>query len=138
MPYKNKEDQAAWFQRNKQAVYEKRKAYYDVWDSSGYQKAYREQHKAKLAEYIAAWQKKNPDKLKAIKAKRRAAKLCRVPPWQTESERKSIADFYQNCPVGYEVDHVVPLQDREVSGLHILNNLQYLTVAQNRSKGNKL
>ena len=43
--------------------------------------------------------------------------------------------FYINCPVGYEVDHVVPISK---GGLHSLENLQYLTISENRKKSNKV
>lgn len=61
-------------------------------------------------------------------------RLRRVPSW---SERDLILQFYKNCPDGYEVDHVLPLQGATVSGLHVLGNLQYLPVLENRKKGNK-
>lgn len=46
-----------------------------------------------------------------------------------------IKEIYLNCPSGFEVDHVVPLSK---GGLHHEDNLQYLTVAANRSKGNRV
>lgn len=58
----------------------------------------------------------------------------RIVPW---SETEAIKAFYDACPEGYEVDHIVPLLGKTVSGLHVLGNLQYLTVAENRAKGNK-
>jgi len=67
-------------------------------------------------------------------AKRRADLDFRTPSW---AEIALIKEFYDNCPKGYEVDHVVPLRGRLVSGLHTLINLQYLTVKENRSKSNK-
>ena len=70
----------------------------------------------------------------AASARYRAAKLNRTPVW---SELDLIKEFYRNCPVGSEVDHVLPLQGKLVSGLHVIDNLQYLTVAENRSKSNK-
>ena len=66
-------------------------------------------------------------------AKRRAAKLQRTPVW---SESEAIREFYQNCPKGYQVDHIIPLQGELVSGLHVIGNLQYLTIAENREKSN--
>lgn len=46
-----------------------------------------------------------------------------------------IKEFYKNCPIGYEVDHIIPLSK---GGLHTLSNLQYLTVTENRKKSNKI
>lgn len=34
------------------------------------------------------------------------------------------------------VDHIIPTKGKNVSGLHVLNNLQYLTPSQNNSKKN--
>lgn len=63
--------------------------------------------------------------------------LQRIPKWITKVELKAIEEFYKNCPKGYEVDHIVPLQGKTVSGLHVLANLQYLTREENRRKSNK-
>ena len=52
-----------------------------------------------------------------------------------DANRQVIKEFYINCPEGYEVDHIIPLSK---GGLHHEDNLQYLTVAENRSKGNKV
>lgn len=57
----------------------------------------------------------------------------RTPQW---SDLDAINNFYTNCPKGYEVDHIIPLRGKVVSGLHVLNNLQYLTIEQNRNKNN--
>ena len=48
---------------------------------------------------------------------------------------KALQDFYLNCPVGYEVDHIIPISK---GGLHCLSNLQYLTISENRRKSNKI
>lgn len=58
----------------------------------------------------------------------------RTPEW---AEIDLIAKFYKNCPIGYHVDHIIPLQGDLVSGLHVLGNLQYLKAKDNLAKNNK-
>lgn len=64
----------------------------------------------------------------------RASKLNRTPSW---ANLFLIKQFYSNCPKGYHVDHIVPLQGKLVSGLHVIENLQYLLAEENCSKHNK-
>lgn len=66
-----------------------------------------------------------------------AAKANRIPNWQSLEEKQAIANFYKNCPDGYEVDHIIPLRGILVSGLHTISNLQYLLKSENGSKSNK-
>ena len=49
---------------------------------------------------------------------------------------EKILNFYANRPTGYEVDHVIPLRGKLASGLHVLNNFQYLLPEENRNKKN--
>lgn len=58
----------------------------------------------------------------------------RVPAW---ADRKAIQEFYRNCPPGMVVDHVLPMKGKHVCGLHVLENLQYLTPLENSVKGMK-
>lgn len=57
-----------------------------------------------------------------------------TPTWANKQE---LIKFYKNCPVGYHVDHIVPLRGTHVSGLNIVNNLQYLPAKENIRKSNK-
>lgn len=66
---------------------------------------------------------------------RRARKLLTTPPWADSNKIKAI---YLNCPEGYQVDHIYPLQGVNSCGLHVENNLQYLTTQDNLRKSNKL
>ena len=50
-------------------------------------------------------------------------------------EKELIGKFYKNCPIGYEVDHIIPVSK---GGEHCLSNLQYLTREHNRSKNARL
>lgn len=67
-------------------------------------------------------------------AKYKSSKLDRIVPW---SNIELITKFYNNCPSGYHVDHIIPLQGNLVSGLHVLDNLQYLTAEENIQKHNR-
>ena len=46
-----------------------------------------------------------------------------------------IKQIYLDCPKGYEVDHIIPISK---GGLHHEDNLQYLTISENRRKGNRM
>jgi 5-methylcytosine-specific restriction endonuclease McrA len=55
------------------------------------------------------------------------------------AQQTEINGIYRFCEIftAFEVDHVIPLRGKTVCGLHVPNNLQALTVAENRKKGNK-
>ena len=64
-----------------------------------------------------------------------AAKTNAVPGW---ADLKAIQQIYENCPKGMEVDHIYPLRGRTVCGLHVEDNLQYMTPEENRRKGRSI
>jgi len=96
-------------------------------------KRYKATEKGKLMH--KQWLTKNPDKVVALSAKRRSAKLNRTPEWVDMEEIKDI--YIEANYQGMHVDHIIPLQGELVSGLHVTNNLQLLTEFENLSKGNK-
>lgn len=51
---------------------------------------------------------------------------------------KELGEIYRNRPEGHDVDHIIPLNGKDVCGLHVPWNLQYLPSSLNRSKGNKI
>ena len=57
-----------------------------------------------------------------------------TPKW---ADRDAIRRIYTNCPHGMVVDHIIPIRGEHISGLHVAENLQYLTPFENMSKGNK-
>jgi hypothetical protein len=91
------------------------------------------------------WAKKNKDKRRYYTAKRRAALLSATPQWLTDVEIRDIKRIYKHCDyisrksgIPYDVDHIHPLQGKDVCGLHVPWNLQILESTENESKGNKL
>lgn len=138
---KNRHIVEAWRKNNSERVKQTRKDYYS-------------KNREEIIEKTKTWQAENSEKLRqknseyyrkhktrlikeqnARNAKRRAAKLRATPFW---SETEKIKHFYLNCPKGYHVDHIVPLQGRNVCGLHVLSNLQYLPALENIAKGNRI
>ena len=49
-----------------------------------------------------------------------------------DSDLKLIQKIYENCPIGYHVDHIQALA---AGGMHHQNNLQYLPISENCRKG---
>lgn len=117
-------------------AYESRKRY----ESSD---AYTEWKALNKKAVSSAWQKRNTAKVNAITRKRQASKLKRTPAWLTVEENEQIKDFYVMAKeleaiFGWKqcVDHMIPLQGKTVSGLHVPSNLQILSAKANMEKGN--
>lgn len=91
-------------------------------------------NKKTQSERYRRWQINNRDKVNAKSSYERASKRQRVPKWVNLDE---IKEFYKNTPQGYHVDHIIPLNGKYVSGLHVINNLQYLSKEDNIRKSNK-
>lgn len=100
-----------------------------------YKRGWYDKNHDKAREYSNSYRKEHPEINRVSASKRRASVKERTVPW---SELKAIKDFYKNCPDDMVVDHIIPLKGVEVSGLHVLSNLQYLTFEENAKKGRKL
>ena len=86
----------------------------------------------------------NASKVNAATAKRRAAKLLATPRWLTTEHYVQIENFYivakkleTQTGIKHHVDHIVPLQGNNVSGLHVPWNLQVIKAEDNIRKGNR-
>lgn len=154
-----KKDDAKYYKKNKEKIDKANRQY--VIDNrekvAKYQKQYSKENKEKVKhikkewannnrdkvrQSNSNWQKSNRSKCNSLLAKYRASKLKATPTW---SEAEKIQVLYEKCKwlesltgLKYEVDHVVPLQGKDVCGLHIWENLQILEVIENRTKGNRL
>lgn len=93
-----------------------------------------EKYRARERKHGRLKRQRYPERKLAETRARQAAKIKRTPPW---ADLTVIRDFYEACPPGHEVDHIIPLRGKTVSGLHVINNLQYLPKRENRLKGNR-
>lgn len=106
---------------------------------------YREENRIKIRKGAAKRRKNNKGKINANTAKRRSTKLQATLPWLTKEQLKQIRDIYieaakrtKETGISHHVDHIIPLQGKNVRGLHVPWNLQILTAKENLSKNNKI
>jgi hypothetical protein len=75
---------------------------------------------------------------------RRATFYQRIPNWLSKKDKQEIKQIYlkaqlitEQTGIKHDVDHILPLRGKDVSGLHVLNNLQIIPKELNLKKGNK-
>jgi len=100
-------------------------------------------HKTKVQQKNKNWKLKNPSKVAAMDAKRRAAIILRTPIWFTNDDQWMVEEAYELARIRtqifkfpWHVDHIVPLQGKLVSGLHLPHNLRVIPGLENLQKSN--
>jgi len=135
-----------WEKANKEHLYFYRLIYFEANKDQlkTVQKTYRENNKEVIKERKREWATKNWWRFAVHTAKRRAGKLQRTPCWLTKEDRTKMREMYKlasdktkETGIKWQVDHIVPLQGKLVSGLHVPENLQVIPAIENRSKWNK-
>jgi len=92
----------------------------------------------KTRQMNAESKRRHPETSTKYRRRRRSAIKKATPRWLNENQRAAIKEFYSNRPIGMTVDHIVPLLGKNISGLHVPWNLQYLTPQDNAKKGTSL
>ncbi len=148
-----------WKEANKERVRKYQREYFRKYRKKNlerlreYQREYREKNRDSLKEVATKWRdankerydqyrkdyqrqyiNQNPAKKRSWTAKARAAKRNATPSWVDMDAIEAI--YMEAAASGMEVDHIVPLQGRNVCGLHVPWNLQLLTSTENRRKHN--
>ena len=96
-----------------------------------------------IAKAQSNWRKAHPEKNNITSSNYRAEKLKRIPAWLSPVDKLIIDSIYiynsalRKVGFDYMVDHIIPMQGKLVSGLHVPENLQIITGAENSSKGNR-
>ena len=100
--------------------------------------------RSKNKDTVRSYDRKYQSKRNAIQKKRETLKLQRTPKWLTEENFKEIELFYQMAkdletvfPWKQHIDHIVPINGKQVSGFHAPWNLQILSAKANMQKGNR-
>jgi hypothetical protein len=106
-------------------------------------KSWRKNNVEKCREYSKKCYQNNKEKSHAHSAKYRANKRNAIPKWFNDSMKNEIEYLFKiakqktvETGIKHEVDHIVPLKGKTVSGLHVPWNLQVITQFENRSKRN--
>lgn len=136
-----------WKVKNKEKIKEQQRNYYNKNSEKRKQanKKWKETNKEKIRVDNRNWKKENSDLINSINAKRKAIKKRATPPWLTEEHYMEIRLYYKqaqeltkNTGIKHEVDHIVPLQGKNVRGLHVPWNLQVITAKENNKWNNRI
>lgn len=89
--------------------------------------------------------KNNPEYYKSLVSLRKRRHKNATPPWVTKEQKLTIRNLYIQAMAltkatgeRYVVDHIIPLSNPDVCGLHVPWNLRVITQEENLKKSNKL
>jgi hypothetical protein len=138
---------AEYYKKNKESIRNKHKEY-------------KKKNKENNAITDKLWVKKNPEKVRAskkrykishpeknlaYKSKRRGQQLNATPSWLTKEDLFHIEQYYRLAKsremfeeIKFHVDHIIPLVNEGVCGLHVPENLRVIPAIDNMKKGNRL
>jgi hypothetical protein len=149
-----------YYDKNSEAINQKKKDRYDSELNKIQCSTYYLNNKEKIRNINETWNKNNQETLRkswrkyakknsanrnALAAKRRALKRNACPAWSNkEFNDFAIKEAYllsklRSNQTGFcwDVDHIIPLLNGIVCGLHVWNNLRVIPATQNRRKSNK-
>jgi hypothetical protein len=131
-----------YYEKNK----EKMKITQSIWDKNNYERLliykrnFMRENNHRYKDKQTLWISENKPKLRAYCRNRQAKKLNATPKW---SDLDKIQVLYEKAKwlesltgLKYHVDHIIPLQGKNVCGLHVWENLQILEASINISKSN--
>lgn len=96
-------------------------------------------NKEKASSSAREYRKRNLGRHSAKAARHRAESFQRTPAW---ADLNAISEIYDQASAlraageMVEVDHIVPLRGKTVSGLHVESNLQIIPALKNKAKSN--
>lgn len=134
-------DQTEYAQKNRDRI----SAYHKAWSEKNAERRhqynvshYQKNRELRIAQSVQ-WIKDNRETFRA-RATARKSRMRKPPAW---ADLPLIADIYRyartmrECGIDCHVDHVIPMNGKTVSGLHVHQNLTVLLAFDNISKGAK-
>ena len=103
------------------------------------------EQKQKMQARVTKWKAENPEKYRELMgrmaAKRRMAEKRATPIWYDQEQAARIyalaAEITESTGIPHQVDHVIPLRSKWVSGLHWHGNMEVITANENHKKNNR-
>jgi hypothetical protein len=133
--------QAEYRKKNKELISQKRKQRAE--ENKVYAKEYRVLHKENVKLSKDKYIEKTRPYVNSYVAERRAKKIQRTPKWLSEIDIERIKNEYRLADIQskltgepWHVDHIIPLQGKNVSGLHVPSNLKAIRGFENMRKHN--
>lgn len=134
----------AWREKNP----DHKQEYQRIWHENNRERvsAYRKDRYARHAEseraYMRDYKAANRDRYTAHENRRRAAELNQTLAGDFEREIQQLfseaARLTRETGIPHNVDHIVPLQGREMRGLHVPWNLRVIPASENFQKKNRV
>jgi hypothetical protein len=120
------------------------KKYTTIEKDLAYKKQMYYKHKDKILIQKKEYRQANKGKINFLVAARKKVIKQRTPVWLTDFDKLKIKCMYSITAMltrenkeSWHVDHIIPLQGKLVSGLHVPSNLQLMRGIENISKKNK-
>lgn len=109
-----------------------------------YAAQYRANNPDKVQASLNKWRRENVAQTRAYNATQRAARRKAVPPWVGKAHLDKIAELHvaarqleESTGLPHAVDHIVPLKNKLVCGLHVWWNLRVIPDSENARKKNR-
>ena len=144
---KDKENQKRlakeWYERNKELTKKRARArdLANPKQAAARKTKWREENREKHNALNREWNENNRPAKAALECKRRASQLQRTPSWDPHAHlivaKYQLASMLTKASgIEHHVDHIIPLQGKKVSGLHVFSNLRVIPGSDNVKKSN--